>query len=264
MSLDVEIATGTVCKNCEITFEGKYCPTCSQKADTHRFTIKHILHDFFHAFTHTDKGILYLIRELFVRPGKVALEYNAGKRKKYFSPITFLLITMAIWIFLSQKTDFNGATLRATQSLSDQVEKQSGKENDATERFQEIENKSKALHENSKLLVMLLIPAFALLTWLFFKRSGFNYAENLIFNIFLQGQTNVFFIIFCIPIFLIYPPSVLVLSFLYIIGVWFYSLIAYQQFYKQRKWLTIIKGSIVQALSILILQLLTSAFIEYL
>jgi hypothetical protein len=94
----------TTCKNCENSFEGKYCPNCSQKADTHRFTIKHFAHEFFHAFTHTDKGIFFLIKELFLRPGKVAREFNAGKRKKYFNPITYLLIVMALQIYLSQKT----------------------------------------------------------------------------------------------------------------------------------------------------------------
>jgi hypothetical protein len=95
----------TTCKNCENTVEGNYCPNCSQKADTHRFTLKHFAHDFLHAFTHADKGIFLLMKELIIRPGKVATEFNAGKRKKYFNPITYLLIVMALQIYLSRKTD---------------------------------------------------------------------------------------------------------------------------------------------------------------
>src|SRR5688572_10665036 len=96
----------TTCKNCDTPFEGKFCSACSQRADTHRFTLWHFAHAFFHALTHTDKGILFLIKELLYKPGIVAREYNEGKRKKYFSPITFLLIVMAIEIFASQKTKF--------------------------------------------------------------------------------------------------------------------------------------------------------------
>lgn len=74
------------CKNCGTAFEGKFCPNCSQKAATHRLTLGHFIHETTHALTHTDKGILLLIKELFVRPGIVAREYVEGKRKKYFNP----------------------------------------------------------------------------------------------------------------------------------------------------------------------------------
>src|SRR5687768_6081335 len=94
------------CKNCELPFEGKYCPNCSQKADTHRFTLGHIGHEIFHAFTHADKGIIFLIKELLLRPGKVASEYAAGKIKKYFSPLTFYLLISAFTLFAISKSNF--------------------------------------------------------------------------------------------------------------------------------------------------------------
>ncbi len=35
----------TVCKNCALEFEGKYCPECGQKASTKRFTTRILLKD---------------------------------------------------------------------------------------------------------------------------------------------------------------------------------------------------------------------------
>ena len=113
----VDRAIAVTCKNCETIFEGNFCPNCSQKAGTHRFSVKHIVHEAFHAFTHTDKGIFFLIKEMLKRPGKVALEYNGGRRKKYFNPFTFLLIMIALNIFFTQKANFYGSFLDATEAL---------------------------------------------------------------------------------------------------------------------------------------------------
>ena len=95
-----------VCKNCEASFEGKFCSNCSQTADIHRVTLKHFFHELFHAMTHTDKGILLLAKALLTRPGHVAREYLDGKRKKYFNPLSFLVITAAISAFAIYQTGY--------------------------------------------------------------------------------------------------------------------------------------------------------------
>src|SRR5688572_4842962 len=121
-------STPTTCKNCQTTFEGKFCPNCAQKADTHRFTVKHFAHELFHAFTHTDKGVFFLSKELLLRPGKVAREYNSGMRKKYFNPITFLLIVTAIQIFVVKKTEILTAFNKSLKNLSEQTAPSSGED----------------------------------------------------------------------------------------------------------------------------------------
>src|SRR5690349_14020826 len=109
--------TTTNCKNCGVAFQGKFCPNCAQRSDTHRFTLKHLFHESLHALTHTDKGMLLLIKEMFLKPGKVAREFVAGKRKTYFNPITFLLITTALSIFLSKTTHFYDEFLTSAQDI---------------------------------------------------------------------------------------------------------------------------------------------------
>jgi ribosomal protein L32 len=70
------------CLNCEATldFTARFCPNCGQKTNTHRLTLSHLFHDFFHALTYADKRILYLLRALALKPGIVAREYIAGKK----------------------------------------------------------------------------------------------------------------------------------------------------------------------------------------
>jgi hypothetical protein len=266
MSIVEETMTATVCKNCERTFEGRFCPNCSQKAATHRFTLKHFAYEFFHAFTHADKGMLFLIKELFRKPGKVALEFVTGKRKKYFNPFSFLLIAMALNVFLTQKTNFYDVFLDKTTQMVTQLEKkssQTGKPS-ATSELEKTRQATPKILENTKLLSLMCLPILALLTWLFFKKSGFNYAENLVMNIFIQGQLSVFFILFCIIPFLLYRPLVIVLPYLFIIATWLYSLLAYKQFFKERRWVNILKGTAIQVLYFAIVNKLTYAVIDYL
>jgi hypothetical protein len=237
----------TTCKNCENSFEGKYCPNCSQKADTHRFTIKHFAHEFFHAFTHTDKGILFLIRELFLRPGKVAREFNAGKRKKYFNPITYLLIVMALQLYLSEKTGITDFYLEQVKQTNQPEIKVSA--DGQYKNFTDLMTLSQqTIQENGKAFNLLFLPILAFLTWLLFRRAGSNYAEVLVLDVLYLAQTLLIFIILCIIPFVISPQSALVSMNLYIVATFIYMTIALKQFFGQAWITTILKTIAIQLL----------------
>lgn len=279
MSAHEEILTETTttCKNCETVFEGKFCPNCSQRANTHRFTLKHFGHEVFHAITHADKGMLFLIRKLFRWPGIVAKEYVAGKRKKYFSPLTFLLIMMTLQLYATKKTDFFNAMIDETKKMlaplmeyskaqqkkkatvplnSAQIEGSKTQEadknvttNSPDAALEDARKMNPKILENSKLITFIFIPILALLTWLFFyKKSGYNYTENLVLNIFVQGQLSVFFILFLIVPFVLFPSIAGWIFYPYLVLSWFYSLVAYRQFFGQRKRWVFLKGSLAQIL----------------
>lgn len=267
MSVIAETLT-TTCKNCEVTFEGKFCPNCSQKANTHRFTLGHFIHEFLHALTHTDKGMLFLIKEMFFRPGKVALEYNAGKRKKYFNPITFLLIVTAIQVYSVSTTGF---FTHYTNSLQAVVQQMVAGAKGSPEKLQEVNRQMDEAHlhvgmvaENNKLLTLLFIPVLAFLTWLFFKRSGHNYAENLVFNVLVSGQLMVFFVLFSLIPFLLKPSLVMLWLLLYFPLSWTYSFIAYRQFFKQGWGRTILKGLVLQIIYMVAVQSVTVLLVNLL
>src|SRR5688572_33456539 len=62
--------------------------------------MRDIAHDFMHALTHADHSILALVRDLAYRPGHVAREYVEGRRKKYFGPLAFLVISVGLASFM--------------------------------------------------------------------------------------------------------------------------------------------------------------------
>lgn len=245
----------TTCKNCSTTFEGKFCPGCSQKADTARFTLLHLGHDLNHALTHTDKGIFFLLKELCYRPGIVAREFIEGKRKKYFNPLTYLLIMITINIVVLQQTHFYDVYNDQMESFATTVAQMSGDKQQIEKVSKDMEAarlQTKLASDNSKIITLAMVPVLALLTWIFFRKQKINYAENLVFNIFLMAQLLVFFQLACILPFLVKPSLAWLYVFLYMVGSWAYCFFAYKQFFGERWRWVIPKGIAVQVLYIIV------------
>lgn len=252
----------TTCKNCANTFEGNYCPNCSQKADTHRFTIKHLAHEFFHAFTHADKGVIFLGKELFIRPGKVAREFNEGKRKKYFNPITYLLLVMALQIYLSKKTDIN--TYYVNQITADQKLSKPEQKQDYQNFMDVMATVQENVQEHGKLMNFLFIPILAVFTWMMFRKSEFNYAETLVLSVMYMGHILLLYILVCIIPFVLYPESVGLTTTLYMVLTLGYHALAARQFYQQGWVKTILKSLLIQLLYYVTIMLTVFALTIYL
>lgn len=80
------------CKNCENQFTGHFCNNCGQRANLHRINFKYLLHEFFHALTHLDKGILYTGKKMLSEPGRTLRDYLYGKRIRHSNPFLMLII----------------------------------------------------------------------------------------------------------------------------------------------------------------------------
>ena len=91
------------CLNCNTEIENNFCSNCGQKTDTHRITLKHFLmHDLLHGIWHLEKGILFTIKETFMRPGQAALDYITGKRIRYYNVFYLSLLVLALNLRLSK------------------------------------------------------------------------------------------------------------------------------------------------------------------
>ncbi|GHB76503.1 DUF3667 domain-containing protein [Persicitalea jodogahamensis] len=189
------------CLNCGTHLQDsyKYCPSCSQKKDTHRIHFHDLLHDAVHYVTHADKGFLYLLRSLATSTGVVAREYVEGKRKKYFPPLNFYLIVAGLFVLTmttleKPPTDVEKENPRISQ-ITDPVEKQRV--------IRIYERKAVAMHftaQYSNLLAFIAIPIIALIYWLFYMKASYNYIEHLIAGMYMNGFTNLLYILLFVPI----------------------------------------------------------------
>ena len=229
-----------ICKNCSKEFEGNFCNSCGQKKVEGRFTVKEFVHNFIHSFTHLDSGILFLIKELFFRPGIVAQEYIQGKRKKYFNPLQFLILVIAASTFLAINYKLFGPNINP-DTIPGLTER---------ERFFLLFNAFIYRHFN--LILFLSVPIISVYSRLIFRSSGYNFAENLIFNTFISGERTLFYILLT-PLLYFNKQQWYIAIGIYYIGWIIYFGYAYVQFFKGNKVHTVFKY-----IAVLILLILTS------
>jgi len=90
----------TACLNCEHSYKGKFCPNCGQSATVKRLTGTALFEDVLHFFTHLEKGFLFTTWNFLLKPGISSLNYFAGKRKQYQTPVSYFLIWTGLYIIL--------------------------------------------------------------------------------------------------------------------------------------------------------------------
>jgi len=169
------------CKNCVNQFEGLFCNVCGQKP-AHRLDIKHVLHEVAHVFTHADKGIFNFVKKVLTHPGTMALEYVEGKRKKYFNPFQYLFLIVGVTVFALSKSHIMEDTMNSVGAKKGSAE---------LLRFQHIIETF--IQKYFNVVLFLMIPVYAFFSKLFYKSKGYNYAENVVLQCYIQAQQNTIF-----------------------------------------------------------------------
>lgn len=223
------------CLNCNntIQIEQKFCPECGQKTSTARLNTSHILHDVFHAFTHTDKGVLYLIRWLIVKPGTISREYVLGQRKKYFNPFTFLILVIGITTILAAKFSLFSPYLKNINSI------------------QTFFNK----HYN--FLIFCIVPLIALYTKLLFKRTKINFAESVILSSYTSAERAIVFTLIVTPLIILFRNQYFIIIGVYSLTFACYYGFACCQYFKTFNFKYFLKGLFVILLSQATIAILT-------
>jgi hypothetical protein len=181
------------CQNCDTRLDQSFdfCPTCSQKAETHRLALGEIGHEIFHAATHADKGILFLLKELILRPGTVIREYVEGKRKKYFNPFSFFIIVVGIYVFsntmfhtFDQPLDLPKSTTVSTNTAVNP------KQTKMVAIGKRIRNVQHFMNTKTNLILFISAPFFALVFFGLYRKKRKNYAEHLVAMIFIDAMLS--------------------------------------------------------------------------
>jgi RNA polymerase subunit RPABC4/transcription elongation factor Spt4 len=212
------------CQNCtaEVANNQRFCPSCGQKTDTHRLNFHFIWHEIIHAFIHADKSIVNLTRQMATQPGLVVKNYVEGKRKRYFNPFSYFLIGVAIMALLN--SFFHLMVVNGENKVT----------NMTTQHFNKI--------------LFLSVPISSFFSWLFFKKSGYNYWENFIYHIFVGGFRVVLFLFFAAGVLIFREHYYIVLVIYMFVGL-LYNIYASKQFYGENWTWTVLKNIAVQFLT---------------
>lgn len=169
------------CLNCNQSLNDhqKFCDRCGQNTNIHRLSVGHVTHEFFHAFTHADTGIFFLIKSLATNPGRMVSEYVEGKRKKYFSPFSFLLICIGFFVLVNNVIKTYPDPPSPDPKIVAALPTPEARQN-YIGTIERTATASKTLNKYINIITLFAIPLYGAILWLFFKRRGRNFSEIMV------------------------------------------------------------------------------------
>jgi hypothetical protein len=183
------------CHNCGVRLSGRFCAACGQKAVPLSVTVHDFFHEFTHEMLHVDGRIVQSISRLLLSPGFLTREYIQGRRARWISPIRLYLVFSVLFFGVSALTgfrvglnsdaprepgwnwSFGSRQAGVAMSMDDDEAKKAGFEN-AAEMQQAI---NRALLAWVPRVMFVLLPLFAWLVALAYRRVDRNYLHHLIF-----------------------------------------------------------------------------------
>jgi hypothetical protein len=188
------------CYNCGIRLTGPFCAACGQKVVPLTVTLHDFVHELTHETLHVDGRIFQSIRGLLLKPGFLTREYLEGRRARWISPIRLYLIFSVAYFAISAVTGFrvgfneshkssgSNFSIRSIPQMSTTVEEDAHAEDEARKLgFASVADLRDAV--NHAILawiprvMFLLLPLFAWLVALAYRRVDANYLHHLIFSV---------------------------------------------------------------------------------
>lgn len=205
------------CKNCRKIRTGEYCSDCGQKFSVDRISLSYLLQQFSKDVLQFERGLLYTAVTLFYRPGQVIKDYISGKRISYTKPFTYLVLISAMYIYLS--TIFGFETVM--QDLIAGI--QHGLANDEKSSSSAMLSILTWFNSHYVASVLLSVPALSLATRYAFYKSGFNFYEHFVLNLYMSCQRMIIYAALgpIASISKVFEPIPLVLSLAYTVFAYF-------------------------------------------
>ncbi len=180
-------AAPTACITCGGPGVHAYCPRCGQPAPRGRLTLRGITSHMATDAFDINRGLFFTALELMRRPGAALRDYVAGRTVRYASPGRYLVIVLAITTLVYLKIGIvdamgNDFTAGMNETAAGPMLADARKVNELATKY-------------INLILALSVPFLALASRLVFRRSGYNLAENLVFNTFVYAQQCLFFVL---------------------------------------------------------------------
>lgn len=174
------------CLNCGNQITENFCSNCGQKKYK-RIDKKYIWDELQYTVFHTNKGLLYSIKTTLKNPGKTAKDFIEGNRVNHYKPILLVFVLSGIATFLTFKV------LNFKEIIANFFSQLKISSNLSTDMVS-------IMASYNALLMLLLIPVFALFTKIAFRKWGHNYYEHVVMNAYILTFYTLITIIFVYPV----------------------------------------------------------------
>ena len=216
------------CNNCESIFEGNFCNICGQRINYGKIIFKDLFNDFLSEVLTLESPLPKTLKELTLKPGDLSIEFIRGKRKTYYKPVKYFILTLAFYLLIKAILNFDPIGNQA-RAFGGQLPDM----NNLDLRMQA----SYFMSRNINMMLFILVFVFALFSRLLFRKSGFNYTENLTFSFFISG--HYLFMSSFMMILSLADPKLFYLAYLIVIVYFQWALI---NFHKENIFASLFKG----------------------
>jgi hypothetical protein len=199
-------AASNPCLNCGTNVQLEFCPECGQRSIEPDPTLREFLHELAEEFLHWDGKLLKTFRMLVTKPGALTCEYLSGKRVRYISPLRVYLACSLLFFFVSALVPRVPLGIKENSDFSFQIGPVGIQEADSASSSASLDKRAtngswvervwgdhyaSAMRNRGELIgditdaipktMFALVPLFAALVMLVFRRSRRRFPQHLAF-----------------------------------------------------------------------------------
>jgi hypothetical protein len=196
----IPAVTDLACPSCGAPATGRYCAQCGERFLRARdFELRHFLSEHVvHEMLEFDGKLPRTVRVLLTQPGQLALEYIAGRRKPFVSPLRLYLVTFLLHLFLLSFLASHPLTMPETVRMFDPsgflVRLMASRGSIDWSDSQPHEHFLERVHWISQALTLLVFLGVAGIQSLLLMRLRRHYLEHL----FLALNVSAFYLLLCV------------------------------------------------------------------
>ncbi len=166
------------CKNCNTETAGNFCMHCGQRNKVAKITIKDTFLDFLNSTFSVNAPLLVTVKLLFLNPGKLFREFLEGRRKTYYKPVPFFILTTILLVLFRSIIKYD-----PFQEVTN-----TGIDNP---NFERVITTAKFMSKNINNFLLLFVLTLSLSLKLFFRKS-YTLAEYLAISFYAIGAYTLF------------------------------------------------------------------------
>lgn len=208
------------CKNCKAEINQNYCSNCGQPTKIKRIDGHYITQEIGDVLNF-ERGILFTIKELLIRPGENVRKFISENRSRLVKPIIFIIATSLIYSLINHFFDIEDSYVKFEET----------KQSTTGNIFKWVQD-----HYGYANIIMGMFIAFW--TKLFFRKYNYNYFEILILLCFVMGIGMLIYSVFALFKVLTHIDLMRISG---IVG-FIYSAWAIGQFFDKSKFLNYVKA----------------------
>lgn len=95
-------ARASTCRNCGAAVSSKFCPDCGQDTSLHPLSVWEFIHEIVSHYVAAEGKLWRTLALLALQPGRLTLEYLAGRRQRYIVPLRLYLTASFLFFALAQ------------------------------------------------------------------------------------------------------------------------------------------------------------------